>query len=380
MAFGLELLREWRALQAFKALDPSFHELVFYSEGPGDWPHIGPIIERLLGAFDRRISYLTSDPRDPGLAIGDPKFRAFQIGSGSIRTILFRTIRCRHFVMTLPDLQTFNLKRSEYPVHYVYLFHAINSTHTVYRKGAFDAFDTVLCVGPHHVNEIRRTEAAYGLKPKELIEHGSAKLDTLLESLRGAPPLPTTGSPEVLVAPSWGDCSMIEQPLGEKVIEALVGRGIRTVLRLHPMTVRRRPRIVPDLRQRFADERLFVVEEDMNATAAWLRSDVMISDWSGAAIEYSFSLQKPVVYLNTAQKINNPDWERIGLRGFEDTIRFEIGRVVEPLSAAAVPDYVIECRNQTAELRSRLLAAREQHVFNIGRSTDVAARYLSSLA
>jgi hypothetical protein len=86
-----------------------------------------------------------------------------------------------------------------------------------------------------------------------------------------------------------------------------------------------------------------------------------------------------VVYVNTAQKINNPDWERIGLRGFEDTIRFEIGRVVEPSSVAAVPDQVIESRNQTAELRSRLLAAREQHVFNIGRSTEVAARYLSSL-
>ena len=35
----------------------------------------------------------------------------------------------------------------------------------------------------------------------------------------------------------------------------------------------------------------------MNAVDSWLRSDVMVSDWSGAALEYAFALQRPVVYV-----------------------------------------------------------------------------------
>ena len=148
-------------MKAFEALDASFRELVFYSEG-GDWPHLGPVVESLLRDHDRPVTYLTSDPADPGLAIVDPRLRAFMIGSGTARTILFARIDCRHFVMTLPDLDKLWLKRSVHPVHYVYLFHSMNSTHDAYRKGAFDDFDTVLCVGPYQVDEIRRGGGATG--------------------------------------------------------------------------------------------------------------------------------------------------------------------------------------------------------------------------
>ena len=75
----------------------------------------------------------------------------------SARTVLFRKIECREFVMTIPDLQNMWLKRSVHPVHYTYVFHSTNSTHTSYRKGAFDHYDTIMCVGQYHVDEIRRT-------------------------------------------------------------------------------------------------------------------------------------------------------------------------------------------------------------------------------
>jgi hypothetical protein len=366
-------------MQAFKHLDRAFHDLVLYSEGSGDWPHLGPVVEYLLRNYDRKMSYLTSDAADPGLRIRDERFRAFEIGSGLVRTILFRSINCGHFVMTLPDLETFHLKRSVHPVHYVYLFHSINSTHTVYRKGAFDAYDTILCVGPHHVDEIRKTEAVYGLKPKELVEHGSVKLDTVLGQFKERPVFSKTTTREVLIAPSWGGCSLIEQPVGVALIDTLLRAGFRTVLRLHPMTVRRFPKLVPDLRAKYRDEALFRVEEDMNATESWMRSDAMVSDWSGAAIEYSFSLQKPVIYINTTQKISNPEWQRIGAPSFEDQIRFEVGHVVEPSAIATVPGLVEDSCRQSEATRERILAARAKWIFNVGRSSQVAAGYLASL-
>lgn len=367
-------------MREFRKLDDSYRELVFYSEGSADWPHLGPVIETLLREHNRRVSYLTSDKTDPGLRIRDTRFRAFLIGSGTVRTILFRGIDCAHFIMTLPDLDSFHLRRSVNRVHYVYLFHSTNSTHTIYRKGALDAYDTLLCVGPHHIEEIRKTERVYHLKAKQLIEHGSVKLDSVLKQCGNQVPSQMRGEVrEVLIAPSWGECSLIERTIGSELIDVLIRGGFRTVLRLHPMTTRRLPGLVRELKEKFGKEPLFAIEEDMNANESWLRSDVMISDWSGAALEYCFSLQKPVIFVDTPQKINNPEWQAIGVRAFEDMIRFEVGRVVEQSEIDTLPALIGECLRDSSQMRERILAARSKWIFNVGRSHEFAAEYLVSL-
>ena len=70
----------------------------------------------------------------------------------------------------------------------------------------------------------------------------------------------------------------------------------------------------------------------MNVWESWMRSAAMVSDWSGAATEYAFALERPVAFVSTPQKIRNPDWRRIGLPGFEEAIRSEIGCIVAPTS------------------------------------------------
>jgi YidC/Oxa1 family membrane protein insertase len=373
-------MRERRALKEFESLGRRHRRLVFYSEGPGDWPHVGPVVETLLREHDVDLAYVSSDPGDPGLAVQHPRLRGFMVGDGTVRTILFARIDCDHFVMTLPDLDQLWLKRSAHPVHYVYLFHSLNSTHAAYRKGAFDAYDTVLCVGPHHVAEIRATEARYGLRPKELVEHGSVKLDTVLaEVQRRGSERREEGPRRVLVAPSWGECSLIERPVGEELVECLLGAGFETVLRLHPMTVRRLPKLVAGLRRRFGGRDRFFLEEDMNAVESWLRSDAMVSDWSGAALEYAFALGRPVVYVDTPQKTVNEDWGEIDLRPFEDAVRTELGTVVAEDDVATVPAAIETALADPAGARERSRRVRDRSVFNVGTSAHAAAGYLASL-
>ena len=47
--------------------------------------------------------------------------------------------------------------------------------------GAFDDYDSVLCAGPHHVDEIRATEKIGSLPSKQLVEYGYPRLDSILE-------------------------------------------------------------------------------------------------------------------------------------------------------------------------------------------------------
>lgn len=374
---GMSFLREQQAVKAFEALEPAFREVVFYSEGAGDWPHIGPVVEALLRDHDRKMSYLTSDANDPGLRIDDPRLRAFNIGAGTARTVLFARIDCRTFVMTLPDLGNLWLKRSVHPVHYVYLFHSMNSTHTSYRTGAFDNFDTILCVGRHHVEEIRKTEQVYGLRVKELIEHGSVKLDAILAEVAGMPKRDPNEVPEVLVAPTWGESSLIEQPMGRHLVDVLVEAGYRTVLRLHPMTSRRVPKLVAELRRAYGNHERFSLELDMSATQSWLRSDVMISDWSGAATEYAFALLKPVVYIDTPPKIMNPEWGRISMPSFEESVRRQVGVVVNPAQMDEIPALAARAIADRRTVSERARQARDGHVFNADKSSAVAAAYLN---
>ena len=122
------------------------------------------------------------------------------------------------------------------------------------------------------------------------------------------------------------------------------------------------------------------LETDMNAVDSWLRSDIMISDWSGAAIEYAFALLRPVVYIDTPQKTVNPDWREIGPVPFEDEIRTEIGHVVDTSAVRTVPAVIEASLAEPDAVRERALAARDRWVFNVGTSARVAAEYLASLS
>ena len=53
------------------------------------------------------------------------------------------------------------------------------ATHTIYRKGAFDHFDSIFCVGHHHIEEISATESVYNLNHKNLVAYGYGLVDKL---------------------------------------------------------------------------------------------------------------------------------------------------------------------------------------------------------
>ena len=375
------MLQAWLSLRRFNATPQADRSIVFYAESRADWPHLGPLIEELTGTHRRSVCYVTSDEGDPLLADPMTGVQAFYVGSGTTRTTFFKLVDARILVMTLPDLETFHLKRSVHSVHYVYVFHSMVSTHMIYRKGAFDAYDTVFCVGPHHVREIRRTEEIYGLRPKELVEHGYGRLDSILRTTAELPPAAPGAGPSrrILLAPSWGECSFIEQPYGGELIGLLLDAGHSVVLRLHPMTVRRFPQLARQVTERFVG-RDFTVETDMREQRSLHDSELMIGDWSGAALEYGFGLERPVLFIDTPKKVNNPEYERLGMVSLEESIRSEIGDIVDPANLAAALPLVESLCSDPGAFSERLREARSRAVYNVGRSAPVGAALLARFA
>ena len=359
----------WIGLSRFNLLPAAQKRIVFYAETAADWAYLDPVAQ----ALERRgqaLVRICSDPEDP--ARQQP--HSFFVGSGGPRTALFRTIQADAFVMTLCDLEQFTLKRSAHPVHYFYIFHSIASIHRVYRAHAFDAYDTLLCVGPHHEREIRRTEEVYGLKPKHLVPHGYGRLDTLLQDLAGrAPAAPAGGPLRVLVAPTWGESSLVGHGL-EPLLAVLLRAGFAVTLRLHPMTKRHHPGLAADMAARFAGRGSLQIDPHINTTQSLLEADIMISEWSGAPLDYAFARLRPVIFIDTPPKIHNPEYGLLGLPCLEEEIRTKIGRVVSPDQCETLPGLVRELTAQAQAWTEKIRAVRQESVYYVGSSGEAGAQ------
>lgn len=377
---GHSLFEDWAASRRFNALPAELRRIVFYAEDGDSWPHFEPIVHELTGPMGREICYLTSSRSDPVLKTVNPRIHAFCIGEGAVRTSLFLSMRAGVCVMTMPDLETFHIKRSRrQPVHYAYVFHSIVSTHMIYRKGAFDHFDTILCVGPHHVREIRATEQAHGLKPKQLIEHGYGRLDSMLQAASRATPVTQGECAHVLVAPSWGPQGLLETR-GLEACRVLLKAGFRVTVRPHPMTRRKWPECIRAIERELAGERRLSVETGVASFESLQSADVMISDWSGAALEFAFGFEKPVLFVDVPRKVNNAEYERIGCEPLEVSIREQIGRIVSPDQLADLPRHLQGLIASGDSMREQIRRAREQYVYNVNASGRAAAGAISRIA
>ena len=379
----VNFIREWKELHRFYSLESDARSIAFYAEDATSMVHFEPIIKELTENLGRVVCYITSSQDDPILVAKNDKIRAFCVGSGVIRTRLFLDLKVDVLVMTMPDLETFHIKRSRaYPVHYVYLFHSIVSTHLIYRKGAFDRFDTILCVGPHHIEEIRATETVYGSKAKNLIEHGHGCLDALIaEHSRGKQRIPSGGDEKtrVLVAPSWGPNGLLETR-GYEIVKILLDAGYHVTVRPHPVTTRKWPKAVKTLKAEFQRNPHFVLETDIRSQGSLQSSGCMISDWSGVALEYAFALERPVLFVDMPKKINNPNFEDISCEPLEVAIRTKIGDVVSPDQLNTVPEKIESLCENHHDFKERIRQIRSRTVFNIGRSGAVGAKHIARIA
>jgi YidC/Oxa1 family membrane protein insertase len=367
--------------KGFEKLPLEDRAITFYAEDGGSWPHFEPIVRELTETMGREICYLTSSTDDPILARDDARIRAYEIGEGFGRSYMFQTMEVGALVATVPQLGIRVLPRSrraeELGSTYLYVFHSMVSTHMIYEPDGFDHYDTVLCAGPYMVDEIRRREELYGLPAKELVEHGYGRLDAILAARaeRRAP----SERPVVLIAPSWGPTCIFET-CGAAVVRALLEADYEVIARPHPMTAKKTPKALAALSAEFAGHPRFTLDSDVAAQASLHRSDIMVSDWSGAALEYAFGLERPVVFLDVPRKVNNPEYEKLGIEPFEASVRERIGRVLAPDAIDRLAGAVAELLRDPDAFRDAIRRTRDATIFNVGSSGRVAAELIAAKA
>ncbi|MBM4222065.1 MAG: CDP-glycerol--glycerophosphate glycerophosphotransferase, partial [Gammaproteobacteria bacterium] len=150
---------------------------MFLSESGQDWHHFAPVVRHLTESLGETILYVSSDPADAGLHQSSPLIRPFCIGKGLWRIWFCQFLDADVLITQILDFGNLDLKRSVHPVHVVYMFHSLISTHMADFANSFDSYDTILCAGPHQMREVRRREELHQLPAKQLIPHGYGRLE-----------------------------------------------------------------------------------------------------------------------------------------------------------------------------------------------------------
>lgn len=374
----LETMRESSTLGELVARSPELRPVVFYAEDSFTFAQFEGYVNELLDRANHPVLYVTSDPQDPlfDSAPTGLEVRHLDKQLGRFMARLEGSV----VLMTMPDLGQFHVPKPAKSL-VLYIFHSLNSVHTAYREGAFDHYDSFACTGTHHVTELAAARSARGARDAELREVGYYKLDRIARAHAGWP-AQGVHTPEVLLAPSWGRMNLLEAH-GEEIIGALLGEGFKVTVRPHPQFFHslypEGQVVVKRLETAFSSNQDVTFELSIDTEDSFHRSDVMISDWSGAAFEYALGTLRPVLFIDTPPKIFNEQWKQVGLPQFEGEMRHAVGSVVSEGDVRSVGARVASLVAEEAAHRDRLRVLRDQTVFNPGRSSVAGADLIEEM-
>ena len=232
------------------------------------------------------------------------------------REFVFLTLRLKILYTSTPDLDHSIFKKSKFSkCKYVYLSHTPVSLTMIYNDNSFDSFDAVQCTNKYHLKEMNEIIIKRNLKTrafkskylfiKKLIEknkHQNSEID-------------------VLIAPSWNSSFY---KLGCHILlkKFLIENKISFKLRVHPMSFIKKEISIKEIKQ------LDIPIDNLNMLNLF-KYKYLITDWSGAFIEYAMIFKRKAFLINTPKKIVNQNYLTYENKPIEITLRNILGKTYD---------------------------------------------------
>lgn len=352
-------------------------QLMFYSEKNGFYKYFKDVMEYVLENSDIVIHYVTSDPNDDMLSRESDRIKAYYIDDNRLIPLMMK-VDADMVVMTMPDIGQMYIKRSliKKDAEYVYMFHYPLSTHMVLRKGALDYYDTIFMVGDFQEAEIRKSEEIYNTPKKQLIPVGYGVLEDMSRNYEKMEKTERTRK-KVLIAPSWQPDNILDSCI-DGLLGELLGKGFQVVVRPHPEYMKRFGGKMNTIVQSYKDYDGgdLTFELDFTSSDSIWNSDVVISDWSGTAYEFAFVTKKPAVFVDTTMKVNNPEYEKLGIVPREIALRDEIGIRLDPKALDGAAERIRELIEKQPEYKEKISGILGETICNFGHSGEIGGKYI----
>lgn len=350
-------------------------QLVFYSEKNGFYKYFKDIIEIILKKTDIIIHYITSDPDDEVFRLQSDNFQVYYVGEKKL-IVLMMKMDADMVVMTMPDLQKYHIKRSmiREDIEYVYIDHGIGSLNLMLRKHALDYFDTIFVSNDITYREMEAQEKKYGLKARNIVKYGYCLIDNMIKEYENQPTI-HNDIKTILIAPSWQEDNLLDLCI-DQILNQLLGKGYHVIVRPHPQYVRHCYEKLMLLKQNYEQCEDFTLQMDFSSNKTVFNADILMTDWSGIAYEYTFTTLKPSLFIDTPMKVMNPDYKEIDVVPFDIEIRNQIGKSVSVDQLNDLNTVVKDLLYGESYQRENMKKLREKYLYNISCSAKVGADYM----
>lgn len=159
-------------------------------------------------------------------------------------------------------------------------------------------------------------------------------------------------------------------------MQNILKEDYQVILRPHPQYVRYFKDKLLDMEKRYSSYSNFTLQLDFSSNNTVFNADILITDWSGIAYEYTFTTLKPTLFINTPMKIMNPDYEEINVTPFDLEIRDKAGISLEPEQIGTINDKIQMLLNDTSYSKETMLQMREKYLYNVSHSAEIGADYI----
>ena len=271
-------------------------KIIIYGEDKRYYNVFKPIIEELIN-LEIPITYYSSSEDDPIFEIKNDLLHSEFIGTGNKAYAKLNFIETDICLMTTPNLDVFQLKKSKGVKKYVHIMHAPSEA-ALYCLYSLDFFDAVLLNGKNQIDDIRELENLRKTKIKELDIIGSTYLDEL-EKKKEIAEIKSkfkknNDKRTVLIAPSWGINGLLTR-FGYKLIDAILENDFYCIVRPHPQSLIVEKELIEKLKYKYKDNKNLEWDFDVDNILSLSRADVMLSDFSGVIFDYAFLFEKPAI-------------------------------------------------------------------------------------
>ena len=349
-------------------------KIIIYGEDKRYYNVFKPIIEELINLEIPTIYYSSSED-DKIFEIKSDFLKSEFIGTGNKAYSKLNFIEADICLMTTPNLDVFQLKRSKGVKKYVHITHSSAETST-YCLYSLDFFDAVFLNGEHQIRDIRELENKRNTIIKDLYVVGNPYLDEL-SKMKETIIKENNSKKTILIAPSWG-MNCLFRRFGEKLLDNIVNSDYNIIIRPHPQSLISDKDIIDKFQNRYKYKNN--VEWDFNRVNIYSlsKADIMISDFSGVIFDYAFLFEKPVIIPSFTFDKRGTDAIEID----EEVWTFEtIPKISFKLDENNFSNIsqIIEDSINNETLKNNILKAKEEAYMYEGQASKRAAQFLNDM-
>ena len=184
---------------------------------------------------------------------------------------------------------------------------------------------------------------------------------------------------QILIAPSWQDDNIMELCI-DKVLQQLCGHGYRVVIRPHPQYIRHFESEITSLKERYkenVDSGELYFETDFGESSSMYMSDIVITDWSNTAYEFSFCTKRPAVFINTPMKVLNPAYKDLGIEPADIFLRNKVGVSIDVDDLDRLGDLVKDMIEGSERYKEQITKIVDEFMYYPMRSGEAGGVYIT---